>query len=308
MMNILEGRPTQSRGVGVGNGQASSSGLAGGMRSSAPPVRSMLDIGDSPAPKHVPSTGQTVGISQQGVRSMLDIGAPEPTRSAPKTPLSPETPHVPASNPHRARLDTSDIRSRERDAVDPRTDYQFSMLPSIQNQALPKRVTQGGKKSIAPIMQGQEYGSAHPGRDGGRHHSTAGNGGGSKSPSSRAFNRSQSPGIGLLPGQGKYITESGKVIVRRRKPLARPTWRRVERCQQAEKSGCRKITIRTKGTGMGWAKAATTKTYRQAAPEMSLGASEVSEGDGEADNVKGQKEKISAPKARSQGRTTRRAW
>jgi hypothetical protein len=213
VMNILEGRPTQSR--GSGNGQVSSAGPVGGMRSSATPVRSMLDIGDSPAPKHASPTGPTPGMLYQGTRSMLDIGTPDPTRGAPKMPSSLETPHVLSSNPHRARSDASEFRPRavhDREAVDPRTDYQFSMLPSIQNQALPKRVTQGGRKSMAPIMQGQEYGLTQRGGDGGRRNSTAGNGAGSRSPSSRAFNRSQSPGTGLMPGQGKYITESGKVI------------------------------------------------------------------------------------------------
>ncbi len=210
VMDILEGRTTSNR-----NGQISSSGQTGGLRSPAPPVKSMLDIGDSSTPKVAPSTAPAPRVAPQSVRSMLDIGAPEPLRGASKTPSSPETSHTQGSGLHRARSDASEFRPRaltDRETVDPRTDYRFSMLPSIQNQALPKRVTQGGKKSIAPIMQGHELGFSHRGRDGGRHNSTAGIGAGSKSPSSRAFNRSQSPGTGLLPGHGKYVTESGKVI------------------------------------------------------------------------------------------------
>lgn len=218
VMNILEGRSTLNR--GAGNGQTSS-GQTSGIRSSAPPVRSMLDIGEASAPKHAPSAAQTPRIAKQDVRSMLDIGEDEPTRGAPKMPSSLQPSHNPGSALHRPIA--SDFRPRalgERESVDPSTDYQFSMLPSIPNRALPKRVTQGGKKSRAPIMQGHGLGSSQKGRDGGRYNTAAGIGGGSKSPSSRAFNRSQSPRIGLTPGltpglvpnQGKYVTESGKVI------------------------------------------------------------------------------------------------
>lgn len=217
VMNILEGRPTINR--DIFNGHTSSSGQTSGVRNPAPPIRSMLDIDDSPAPKHESSSSgvPAQGNSNKAVRSMLDIETPEPARGASKTPSLPQPSHTPGSSFH--RMHTSDSRPRtfnDREGVDPSTDYQFRMLPSIQNQALPKRVTQGGKKSIAPIMQGHELGSSQRGRDSGRHHKMAGLGGGSKSPSSRAFNRSQSPGIGLspglMPGHGKYVTESGKVI------------------------------------------------------------------------------------------------
>ena len=216
VMNILEGRPTMNR--DAFNGQTSSSSQNSGLRSSAPPIRSMLDIDASPASKHASSSGvQAHGISNQPVRSMLDIDTPEPTRDASKMPSSPQPSHIPGSGPHRTHA--SDVRPRalkDREGVDPSTDFQFSMLPSIQNQALPKRVTQGGKKFIPPIMQGHEPIPSQRGRDGGKRHTMASFGGGSKFPSSRAFNRSQSPGIGLtpglMPGQGKYVTESGKVI------------------------------------------------------------------------------------------------
>lgn len=160
---------------------------------------------------------QARGSSTQAVRSMLDVDTPEPARGSSKTPSSLQSPHIPASGLHRTHASDSRPRAlNDREGVDPTTDYQFSMLPSIQNQALPKRVTQGGKKSIAPIMQGHELGSLQRGRDGGRGHTMASLGGGSESPSSRAFNRSQSPGIGLTPGlmpdRSKYVTGTGKVI------------------------------------------------------------------------------------------------
>ena len=216
VMNILEGRPTINR--DNFNGQTSSLGQNSAVKSSAPPIRSMLDIDDSPAPKHASSSAvSTHGKSSQVVRSMLDVDSPEPTRGSSKPPSLLQSLSTPGAGPHRTHASDSRPRAlNDREGVDPSTDYQFSMLPSIQNQALPKRVTQGGKKSIAPIMQGHELGSSQRGRDGGRGHTMAGLGGGSKSPSSRAFNRSQSPGIGLTPGlvpdRTKYVTESGKVI------------------------------------------------------------------------------------------------
>lgn len=215
VMNILEGRPTINR--DKFNGQTSSSGQNTGVKSAAPPIRSMLDIDDLPAPKHASSSSAASahGKSSPAVRSMLDIETPEPTRDPSKTPSSLQSPHTPSSGIH--RTPASDSRPRalnDRDGVDPSTDYQFSMLPSIQNQALPKRVAQGGKKSIAPIMQGHEPASQRE-REGGRGHTMAGRGG-SGSPSSPAFNPSQSPGMGLTPGlmldRTKYVTESGKVI------------------------------------------------------------------------------------------------
>lgn len=216
VMNILEGRPTINR--DKFNGQSSSSAQNSGVKSSAPPIRSMLDIDDSPAPNLATSSAESAhGKSKQAVRSMLDVDTPEPTRGPSNTPSSVQPPHTPSSGLHRTHaLDSRPRALNDRESVDPSTDYRFSMLPTIQNQALPKRVTQGGNKSIAPIMQGHELGSSQKGRDGGRGHTIAGLGGGSKSPSSQAFNRSQSPGIGLTPGlmpdRTKYITESGKVI------------------------------------------------------------------------------------------------
>ena len=215
VMNILEGRPTINR--DKFNGQNSPSAQNSGVKSSAPPIRSMLDIDDSPAPKPVtPPVGPARGKPIQAVRSMLDVDTPEPAPGPSKTSSSLQPPHSPSSGLHRTHASESRPRAlNDRESVDPRTDYQFSMLPSIQNQALPKRVSQGGNKSIAPIMQGHERGSSQRGRDGGRGHTMAGLGEGSNSPS-YAFNRSQSPGIGLTPGlmpdRTKYVTESGKVI------------------------------------------------------------------------------------------------
>lgn len=206
VMNILEGRSTPAR------TQANSSmSHNGGSRASAPPVRSMLDVGD-------PNTTSPSGTSNSGVRSMLDIGETEPGRNPRNVMALPGAPRASGAGLYRARSDASETRPRvgnDRDGVDLNTDYQFSMLPSIQNQALPKRVTQGGKKpnigSMTTIVQGQEMSALSRGRDSTRHGSAVGMGGGSMSPSG-LYNRSRSPGGRLMPTPGKFVTESGKVI------------------------------------------------------------------------------------------------
>ena len=215
VLNILEGRTNQVRSQGQKsespipqNGQA--------VRSPTPSVRSMLDLGPPLSPKQAPI---------QKVRSMLDTGshpkAPRHGQSA--SGLSQKT--KPAYQ--KARSDITDFRPRpvvnDREHFDLNADYQFTMLPSIPNQALPKRVTQGGKKqqsvgSMASIIQGQGFGHVARGRDTGRHNSTAGIGGSSQSPSSGLLARSESPGTGTLmqaPGMqmpGKFMTDSGRII------------------------------------------------------------------------------------------------
>lgn len=214
VMNILEGRTSQSRGVAP----TPYSPFAQNVRVRSPPrpIRSMLDI-DVPAS---PKQGEKV-------RSMLDAGSSRKTRHVSSTTPSSGTSQPSGSAHPKARSDITDFRPRpyvnDRETVDPNTDYQFNMLPSIPNQALPKRVTQGGKKqqsigTMASIMQGQELGHLPRGRDTGRHNSTAGIGGSSKSQSSRLLSRSASPGTGMLmqtPGMqvpGKFMTDSGKII------------------------------------------------------------------------------------------------
>lgn len=215
VLNILEGRTGQVRSQGQKseslipqNGQA--------VRSPPPSVRSMLDLGPPLSPKQAPI---------QKVRSMLDTG------SHPKALRQDQSASGLSQKPkpayQKARSDITDFRPRpvanDREHFDLNADYQFTMLPSIPNQALPKRVTQGGKKqqsvgSMASIIQGQEFGHVARGRDTGRHNSTAGIGGSSQSPSSRLLARSESPGTGTLmqaPGMkmpGKFMTDSGRII------------------------------------------------------------------------------------------------
>lgn len=218
VMNILEGRPSQPR--VLANRSSSPFAQNGRTRSPAPPVRSMLDIAGPASPKPAPGASQALGSTSQAVRSMLDPSSPGPARSTQSIITSSSAAPPSVSVPHRVRADTAESRARatnDRETVDLNADYQFSMLPTIQNQALPKRVTQGGRKSnissMASIMQGQELGPLPRGRDRGRHNSTAGIGASSKSPSSRLLHRSESPGTGtLMQTPGKFITDTGKVI------------------------------------------------------------------------------------------------
>lgn len=240
VMDLLEGRTTQTR--APSNSTISSTRKNAGSVNSAPPVRSMLDIAGPAAPRQGSIAGTGVGATTSALRyapttrSMLDpTSNPLPSRYTHSGSRSPTNVHSSSSGLHRAQSDAASnppdswprpLNDRDR-AVNPTQGYQFDMLPSIQSQALPKRVTQGGKKqglttgSMAAIMQGQELGPLPRGRDSGRHNSTAGIlGGHSKSPSSRLNNRASSPGssmlntnsFNLMPTPGKFVTDGGKVI------------------------------------------------------------------------------------------------
>ncbi|KAL1956920.1 hypothetical protein VTO42DRAFT_6667 [Malbranchea cinnamomea] len=237
--------------------------------SPAPPVRSMLDVDEpSPAARHGSIAGIGVGVTLPPnsraktapssppaippVRSMLDINAPpvRPVQSAGSTPTSPvsssaHTKDKPVEDSQRRASETSTPRiglpeiKPPKQGVDIDRDYQFDMLPSPSNHALPKRVSQGGKNlapvggnvsgsspliqsSMATVMSGGEFPplSGFPrGRDLGRHSVSPGYQRHSSSPSSR-LSRSRSPHSRLLntnsfnPMQtpGKYYTDTGKVI------------------------------------------------------------------------------------------------
>lgn len=234
VMNILEGRITQNR--------APASSTTSPIRETAGPVRSMLDIAGPAASMAGSAAGTGTGATTSTLRntpttrSMLDpTSSPPPNRYAHGVSRSPANVKSSSGGLNRAQSDAAShppdtwprpLSDRDR-AVNPTQDYQFDMLPSVPSQALPKRVTQGGKKqglttgSMAAIMQGQELGPLARGRDSGRHNSTAGIlGGHSKSPSSRLNNRASSPGssmlntnsFNLMPTPGKFVTDGGKVI------------------------------------------------------------------------------------------------
>ncbi|WEW57246.1 hypothetical protein PRK78_002711 [Emydomyces testavorans] len=212
--------------------------------SATPQVRSMLDIApDSAAQRHNSIAGTAVGITQApsrttpksgtGVRSLLEPLAPSPlrlTQSATSSPTSDAGPSPETADNHRRASDSSSKglpEVKRRQGVDPQLDYQFEMLPSIPSQALPKRVSRGGKlghhhnamhtNSMAAVMSGGDLGplpSFTRGRPVGRHPSLPEH---SRSPSAR-LGRSRSPSNKLLNNNStkapssKLVTDSGKVI------------------------------------------------------------------------------------------------
>ncbi|KAK2746802.1 hypothetical protein FQN57_002844 [Myotisia sp. PD_48] len=259
ILDILEGRSPPSP-QHLRHHQASSSRHA----SPAPPIRSMLDVSPDPgAQRHSSVSGMGVGVTQpynaynpsnpSSVRSMLDTSssysAPRRlTHSATTSPVLPKSALAQKSNAQRRSSDTANISNfggggsgagvgssglpeiRKKHGVDINHDYQFEMLPSIPSHALPKRVTQGGKKNtgsgtqkapgaMASVLSGVDYSSLHGfsrGRSSGRHRSPSLSGHRSRS-SSAHVGRSHSPGLNTnsfnpIPTPGTFITDSGKVI------------------------------------------------------------------------------------------------
>ncbi|KAF3480547.1 universal stress protein family domain protein [Arthroderma uncinatum] len=202
--------------------------------SPAPPIRSMLDIAPDPSRR-----AGAVKSSSSSIRSMLDPISPSPLRATHSATSSPTSSgrassiHEPEGLRRASELYNGFGRKSGVEA------YQFDMLPSIPSQALPKRVTQGGKKnvnnnsssstsnnnpakhpnSMAAVMSGSEFGPlpGFPrGRQIGRH--APGLPGSSTSPM-----RSRSPGSHSLNNHNPlaansksnvstFVTDSGRVI------------------------------------------------------------------------------------------------
>ncbi|KAK2865359.1 hypothetical protein FQN49_003656 [Arthroderma sp. PD_2] len=232
ILDILQGRPQQQ------NSQHSQQQQNQPARphhaSPAPPIRSMLDIAPDPSRR-----AGAIKSSSSSVRSMLDPISPSPLRATHSAASSPTSSgrassiHEPEGLRRASETSYNGLPSVGRKSgVEA---YQFGMLPSIPNQALPKRVTQGGKKSVnnhnnnnnnakhtssmAAVMSGSDFGAlpGFPrGRQIGRH--APGLPGSSTSPM-----RSRSPGshsIGNhnpLASNSKsnvstFVTDSGRVI------------------------------------------------------------------------------------------------
>ena len=224
VMNILEGRTTQT---------SAPANLTTTSANPAPAVRSMLDITGPVAPRHGSIANIEFGVTMPALgrapitRSMLDpMFSPPPNRLSHSVTTSPANVDSSSGGIGRAQSDAVShppngwprpVSDRDR-AVNPTQDYQFNMLPSLQSQALPKRVTQGGKKqgttsSRSAIMQRQEPGPFQGGRESGRHSSTAGIlGSHSKSPSSHGSSMLNTNSLNLMPTPGKFVTDGGKII------------------------------------------------------------------------------------------------
>jgi len=207
------------------------------------PVRSMLDIGDdlpspgltsgSPsystaktAPRLAPVRSMLdVGPAQPRVRSMLDVGDSPPSSTAKKVFSSPSSPIESSSRstgiPHPRSM--SDAATRPADfgprssgaRFDPTSSYQFSdIITNNAGHALPKRVTQGGKRtSMAEVMRGNDVSSLVLPGDRGRHYAVGGTTlrlkDKSKSPQNRGL-RSNSP-ANLL--QGRQMSPAGRQLL-----------------------------------------------------------------------------------------------
>jgi hypothetical protein len=212
-------------------------------KSESPTVRSMLDVSSGKVPRHGSIAGIGVGVTAGAsgpqspiYRSMLDITSPLPEQ--PQQPTGASLPSPTSDEPV-----SQDQRRSSADGIpnppqglprisddtkkDPLQKHQFDMLPSIASQALPKRAAQGGKKTtdsqppkaMAAAVSGDL--SSLPGfsrvREG-RHNSTVGIGGKSRSPSSRLAPRSESPSAlnlnmaGSTMPSNAYVTDSGKVV------------------------------------------------------------------------------------------------
>lgn len=220
VMALLEGRPSAPR-AGSRDPQDTlrAASPAGAAQS---PVRSMLDIrGDPPAARNASIAGPSTGarsqtsapFSSSSVRSMLDTSSPPPT---------PGTAPLPSQR-----------QSQAGSKLNPEEAYQFEMLPSIESHAMPKRVSQGGKRqeqqpkkksALASVFGSSKNNTSDNDYLRARHNSTSGTLGSRRamSPSSRLGGnaRSMSPAqsklntnsFNLMPDPGKYVTDSGKVI------------------------------------------------------------------------------------------------
>ena len=214
---LLEGRTSTPRPKRIGSPGARAQSPAAAQS----PVRSMLDIGAAPVPRHASIAGTGVGITtptsprfpsgSSNVRSMLDPSSPPPP---------PRNPNRETASP--PPIGRSNIGSPK---LNPESAYNFEMMPTIESHSMPKRVTQGGKKKQKGAMSAV-YGSSADilgtTRDRGRHNSTGGflSKPKSMSPASRVPGRSSSPGgrmlntnsFNLMSDPKKYVLDSGKVV------------------------------------------------------------------------------------------------
>jgi hypothetical protein len=230
VLELLEGMNKASK-----QQRPSTSSMAGD-RSASPytiprsPVRSMLDVGDNPIPRHSSLGGTNGGIpapNQLPIRSMLDIGrGPPVAKSSPKAVSAHTSPTESyyASSQHPRSI--SDTVSRPPDfgprgaKGDITAGYQFSgILPSNPGGPVaPKRNTLAGKKALSNAMaeavRGElgAYGSKDRGRSLG---SGLGSSNKSRSPHNRLGMRSNSPGLLSANGSqssSKYALDSGTVV------------------------------------------------------------------------------------------------
>jgi hypothetical protein len=201
-------------------------------RTATPPpaVRSMLGVDTGPVSRtarHGSIAGIGVGItSPMSPPSRLNPADPTTwTRRHQSTSDQPASPPIPTINSPDTKEQVSEGLPKVQDT--PAQDqYQFDMSSAAPRQ-LPLRAAQGEKRprdgsssAMAAAISG-DFSSLHVGlpkgvREG-RHNSTAGIGGKSKSPSSRITPRPESPKLlsptnPITTSPAKYTTDSGKAI------------------------------------------------------------------------------------------------
>ncbi|KAI9761762.1 MAG: hypothetical protein M4579_000856 [Chaenotheca gracillima] len=259
ILRLLEGPRRGNRGPTASPGPSPRNATHGRTESPAgtrSPMRSMLDISnDPPVPRHASIAGLGVGVTNPAgrtvsgnhVRSMLDpMNGPGPSShqqqprpgvhsantsptNSPRADAGVQRTHSDASS-HPPEAGPRLLRDRDKPPGDPsmyspNSDYQFEMLPSVQNQAWPKRVSQGGKRqnripnSMASVVHSTDLGGN--GQRGRQEPNTSSKKGKSRSPAPR-FGRSQSPrtrsgmlntnSFNLLPNPGKFVNDKGQVV------------------------------------------------------------------------------------------------
>ncbi|AEO64322.1 uncharacterized protein THITE_2110357 [Thermothielavioides terrestris NRRL 8126] len=284
------------------------------------PVRSMLDIGDDPAllspssPKSYStktSAGRAAPVRSMldvdcspaaPIRSMLDVDSPPP--AAKQVLSTPSSPTDSNSRAHAANAahprSMSDASARPADfgprlapaRVDPTSEYQFSgIITNNVGQALPKRVTQGGKRSnaMAEIMKGNDVaGLVLPG-DRGRHHSASGPsarlGSKSKSPHNRLAMRSHSPHAAVL---GRPLSPAGRTVPNEPEGLDyNNAYRRLSDAALARSGGSLSVLGRRKGSNYMTGNGRLVKDYL--GPDGELLVEESSEDNRSSSDEEGQR-------------------
>lgn len=170
-----------------------------------------INSGRSGSP-HVGGRAQSPAMGMSPVRSMLDVGTKHRAdwSHLGKGKRNSSRGSNPSSPPPSAR-------SFRSSATDPESQYQFSMMPSIDAYALPKRASQGGNASTTnkpramSSVYGDQSGKLGSNKERDRHGSFGGFQS-KKTASPGPGGRSQSPGGRSLPSPNRYVTESGKVI------------------------------------------------------------------------------------------------
>jgi hypothetical protein len=244
VLALLEGPPQGVKIGSTGTGRRAPSPYTTSNNPRSP-VRSMLDVGDEPAPRRGSSIGANGGVAIPGrgpYRSMLDIDSPpipKETRSAQTSPtesthkirstlnhtVHPRSFSDAASQP--ANFGPRSLADRKPDPV---SDYQFSGFLTNNPGApyAPKRNTLAGKKALGSSMGDAMKGdlSVYGSKDRGRNHSMAttgigiGGAGKSRSPHNRLGLRSSSPhssllntnSVSFLNTPGKFTLDSGAQV------------------------------------------------------------------------------------------------